>query len=376
MKVLMLSIDHKVFEEGSAVRERMKMYSRFIDELHIYVYTNNSNPELKAERVTDKLWLYPSNNKRKILYFYSGYRFCSKLIDNLKRGRARVRITSQEGMTNLLAVPLSTRYRLPLEVQIHTDIFSQFFRKESYLNRVRLLGYWLGVKRAKSIRVVSQRIRLSLINKWKVSKKKIKVLPIYKDKEKFLGPNLGTNLKALYPQFKQIILMVGRLSVEKNYELALRVLADILPRYPRAGLVILGDGPMKTRIEELSRELNISENVRILSWSQDPIPYYKSADIFLHTSNYEGYGLVLVEAALAGLPIVTTDVGVVGEIVNQFNALIAPVGDKSKLVSHLSFLLQNESARVLMKERLTKVADELPEKKKYIADYKALWQAL
>jgi glycosyltransferase involved in cell wall biosynthesis len=373
MKVLMLSIDAKVFQEGSAPRERMKMYSRFIDELHIYVYTG---PGFKEEKVSDKLWLYPSNSKQRLFYFYTGYRFCSRLLENLKKGRTRVRITSQEGMTNFLAVTLASRFRLPLEVQIHTDIFSPYYKKESYLNKLRILGYWLGTKRAKSVRVVSQRIRTALISKWNVSKKKIKVLPIYLDVAKFSGSNSGPNLKVMYPEFKQCILMMGRLSIEKNIALALDVMTEVVARYPKAGLIIVGDGPEKTRLESLVKVRNLTENVRFLPWVDDPIPYFKSADIFLHTSNYEGYGLVLVEAALCGVPIVTTDVGVVGETINQFNALIAPVGNKAKLVSHLSFLLQNESARVMMRDRVFKVADEMPEKSKYISDYKALWQAL
>jgi len=366
----MLSIDDKVFKEGSAVRERLKMYAKFVDELHVFVYTKE---DFQEEKVGQKLWIYPSNSKYRIEYYIRGYRFCSRLIKKLKAGRTRVRITSQEGMTNFLATLLSSLNRVPMEIQIHTDIFSSFFRRESYLNRLRLLGYWLGAKRARSIRVVSERIKIGLIDKWRIPKKKIKVLPIHVDVARFANGPQTDFLKGRHPEFRHIILMLSRLTIEKNIELALLVLKDVLVRYPKTGLVIVGEGPLQGSLRKAVYDMNLGGSVIFLPWADDPIPYYKSADIFLLTSNYEGYGLALIEAALSKIPIVTTDVGVVGGIVNKFNALVAPVGDRAKLVSHILFLLQNESARFLMRERLVGFGDLLPDKEKYLKDYKSFW---
>ena len=365
MKVLMLSIDPKLLDPKSAVSERIGGYCQLADEIHIIVYTpalGIGEQEKKLTKLSGNVFVYPTNNKSKLGYFRTAYRLASELIG---RGEQFV-ITSQDGLTNLLAVLLSWRYKLGLEIQIHTDIFSPYFRAESLMNKLRLFGYWLGVKRAKSVRVVSKRIAKQLRESWSVPGSKIVVLPVFVDKERWQERGPGSDLHAKYPQFKQIILMASRLVREKDFPLALDVFGDLLPRFPKLGLVVVGEGPLKEQI--------VRDSVVLEPWAQDLSAYYRSADVFLLTSKYEGYGLSLVEAALSGLPIVTTDVGIVGDLITPHNALIAPVGDRVKLVAHLGFLLANDAARVMMKERLAKVVDHLPDKEVYMKLLKQSWQ--
>ena len=93
-------------------------------------------------------------------------------------------------------------------------------------------------------------------------------------------------------------------------------------------------------------------NVVFAGWSDDIVSYYKTADLFLLTSDYEGYGMTLIEAAAAGCPIVTTDVGAVGEIITKDNALVCPVGDKECLAKQIRLAIENKG----MRERLARNA--------------------
>jgi 1,2-diacylglycerol 3-alpha-glucosyltransferase len=80
-------------------------------------------------------------------------------------------------------------------------------------------------------------------------------------------------------------------------------------------LIIVGSGPRLASLRALATKLGISGSVAFESWVDQPTiaSYYKTADLFLNTSLFEGYGMTLVEARAAGCPIVSTDVGVARE---------------------------------------------------------------
>ena len=103
------------------------------------------------------------------------------------------------------------------------------------------------------------------------------------------------------------ILTVGALKPEKNHALLLRAFALLLNSRSDARLMILGDGTLREELTALAERLGIADKVCLPGFSADPWPYYASADLFALSSNAEGYPLVIVEAMLAGLPIVSTD---------------------------------------------------------------------
>jgi glycosyltransferase involved in cell wall biosynthesis len=147
----------------------------------------------------------------------------------------------------LAAYRISRRKKIPLHIQIHTDLFSPYFKSFSFLNSLRVMIAKHILRRASAVRVVSQRIKNSLIQVGRISipESKITVLPIYTDIERYGNAQASFDLKQKYPQWSFIIVAVGRFSEEKNFGLAIRILKRLLKNYPKTGLVIVGDGPMK-----------------------------------------------------------------------------------------------------------------------------------
>ena len=93
---------------------------------------------------------------------------------------------------------------------------------------------------------------------------------------------------------------------QKDLLTAIRAFAE-LPSALRARLLILGEGPLRGRLEREAQRLGVAARVEMPGHVPDIAPYLARADLYLMSSHYEGYPAVLVEAIAAGVPIVTTD---------------------------------------------------------------------
>jgi glycosyltransferase involved in cell wall biosynthesis len=132
--------------------------------------------------------------------------------------------------------------------------------------------------------------------------------------------------------FTHHILSVGNLKPQKDHESLLRAFAQ-LPSSIRPKLIILGDGPLRERLGALIVELGLAGRVEILGFVSDPFPWFRSADLFVLSSRWEGFGNVLVEALECGLPIVSTDCpSGPAEILDRGRyGMLVPVGDVQSL---------------------------------------------
>jgi len=102
------------------------------------------------------------------------------------------------------------------------------------------------------------------------------------------------------------ILNVGSLKDQKNQALLLRAFSR-LGDLEHARLMILGEGALRGSLEDLTRSEGLSGRVLMPGFVEDPTPYFRSADIFVLSSDYEAFGNVIVEALACGLPVVATD---------------------------------------------------------------------
>lgn len=116
------------------------------------------------------------------------------------------------------------------------------------------------------------------------------------------------------------IIMVGRLSWEKNFSLAIEVFKQIIHRDKRYRLYIFGEGPLRSQLNKEIQELMIEDFVYLKGFSSDVLSHVRASDCLFHASLTESYGQVLVEAALMGVPVICTDVGVAREIESIENA--------------------------------------------------------
>lgn len=132
---------------------------------------------------------------------------------------------------------------------------------------------------------------------------------------------------------------------EKHYgvDLVLRAFAIIQKRIPESRLIIAGDGPERTSLEELARDLNL-QNAEFTGrvGHERIVELYDSADIFLNGSEIDNQPLSLLEAFACGLPVVTTDAGGIPDmVVPGKTALVVPRGEYEQLAASALYLLDD-----------------------------------
>jgi len=142
------------------------------------------------------------------------------------------------------------------------------------------------------------------------------------------------------PAHGPLIGAVGRLSPEKGQVVLLRALPAILAAFPRAACVVAGEGPARAQLEAETRRLGIGDRVVLLGFRRDVPRVLAALDLFVQPSIYEGFGLSLLEAMAAGLPVVASRVGGIPEVVEDGRTgLLVPSQDPAALAAAIVRLL-------------------------------------
>ena len=111
---------------------------------------------------------------------------------------------------------------------------------------------------------------------------------------------------------------VSRLVPQKNLPLLLGALKELNSQQsPRFNLTIVGSGPLKTELRSLSVDLGIENMVKWKGQLQEVTPFYRSLDVFVLPSDYEGFGLVLLEAMSQGIPVIARRISAIPEVMGE-----------------------------------------------------------
>ncbi|MBI2673877.1 MAG: glycosyltransferase family 4 protein [Candidatus Zambryskibacteria bacterium] len=357
LKILMIGSDRKLFEDGSAVSERIKEYGKLVEELHVVVFTLKSLG-LVEKHIAPNVWIYPTNSISRWLY----------PVDAVKIGRKidATIITAQDPFESGWAgLRLKKILKIPLEAQLHTDPFSSNF--SGMLNNMRKVIMKKVAKSADAIRVVRPSLKTKIIAKYDIDENKISILPIYIDRKRFYGEpkfNLHERFKSKY-----VVLTVSRLSKEKN----INIIISAMRKVKDAILVIVGDGPERVNLENMAQHQHLEvelPSVVFEGWQEDLNSYYKTADLLVQASDFEGYGLSIVEAALCGLLSVSTPTGIAEDLDGVVKA-----NNTETFAERINYLLHHEEERKGLGEKL-KEAIKIDTETDFLTALKNNWEKL
>ncbi|WP_298326328.1 glycosyltransferase [Asticcacaulis sp.] len=146
------------------------------------------------------------------------------------------------------------------------------------------------------------------------------------------------------PNAVPVIGAMGRLHSIKGFDLLLEACVELRAAGQRFELRIAGDGPERAALEALTRQLRLEDHVRFCGWAEDPLTFLHGVDLFVVPSREESFGLVVIEALAAGVPVVASDTEGPREVLcgGQFGALF-PKENTAALAQALGGVLDNGS---------------------------------
>jgi glycosyltransferase involved in cell wall biosynthesis len=380
MNILSFGIDTHLFKEGSPTRARIAGYGALVDSLHIIVLSTKKVPEIITRTIpipiAKNVFVYSTQSSNKISAIFHAYLIAKSIIRDQHFAKENSLVTTQDPFEiGLLGMWVARRAQIGFHAQVHIDFFSPLFKAESLRNRFQT---WIAphvLTRANAIRVVSKKIETYLIESLHINKEKITFVPVFVNPVEVVRRIGSLDLHTLYPQFDHIILVAARFVKQKNIPLAISAFAMCLSKYPNAGLVIAGSGNEEHVIRACIRKHGLEKNVILGSWTTDFISCMNTCDVFLLSSDYEGWGMTLIEAAALGKPIVMTDVGCAQEsIVDHVNGIIVPPRDAEKMSVACMELFGNPQLALSLGDAAKKMAGEYMSKEENDSRIKNSWK--
>jgi sugar transferase (PEP-CTERM/EpsH1 system associated) len=190
---------------------------------------------------------------------------------------------------------------------------------------------------------VSQRLKEDLVRELGVSPGRFEVLYNGVDLDRFGSPSTAADSRAARRDV--VIGSVGRLVPVKNYSLLLQAMAR-LPAGPASRLVLVGDGPERPLLENLTAALGLRNRVQFAGHREDVPRLLQEMDIFVLPSTSEGMSNTLLEAMAAGVTAVASDVGGNSEIIeNEVSGLLFRSGDIAHAAQQLRRLISEPALR-------------------------------
>lgn len=142
---------------------------------------------------------------------------------------------------------------------------------------------------------------------------------------------------------KDIIISVGRLVPQKNHHMMIESFAAIANKHPSYKLVIYGEGPLRDSLLQQVHRLRMDDRIILPGRTNKIIKHMNEARIFCMSSTHEGMSNALIEAICLGLPIITTNVSGVNELINdEVNGLVVNVNDVASYTKALDRLINEE----------------------------------
>jgi glycosyltransferase involved in cell wall biosynthesis len=173
-------------------------------------------------------------------------------------------------------------------------------------------------------------------------------MPKIKRSERETGPECSENAN------QTIVGAMARLVPQKGVDLLIRTVSSVSSEFPNVRYVIAGDGPMEQDLKALAKAEGVADRVEFAGYVDDCHAFLASLDVFVLPSRWEGLPLVVLLAGAVGTPVVSFDVGGVGEVIDGRTGWLVSGGDVDALTSTIIACLSNRNESQRRGELLSK----------------------
>ncbi|MFW6015506.1 MAG: glycosyltransferase [bacterium] len=164
---------------------------------------------------------------------------------------------------------------------------------------------------------------------------------------------------------RKVIVGVGRLFSQKNFSLLIESFNDIKDEFPEYILEIYGEGHLRDDLQTKIKNLGLHDRVFLMGIKKDVMKSVYDAQLFVLSSDFEGFPNALVEAMASGLPVISTDfsTGIAREFVKKENGIVVPVGDKSSMSNAIRRILYDNDMQKRMSQKNRTIMNKLSTRK-------------
>ncbi|HEY6906165.1 MAG TPA: N-acetyl-alpha-D-glucosaminyl L-malate synthase BshA [Ignavibacteriaceae bacterium] len=230
-----------------------------------------------------------------------------------------------------------------------------------------------SIEESDGVTAVSRFLKEKTLTNYDIEKD-IEVIPNFVDTELYKPMNGCSFRKHLAPKNEKILVHTSNFRPVKRVSDTLHIFAKVIKEIP-SKLVLVGDGPDRSECERLCRQLNICDNVKFLGKQDALVEILNASDIFLIPSQSESFGLAALEAMACGVPVISSSVGGLPELVrHNETGFIAEIGDIDRMAKYTLDLLTNERKHKLFSANARERAVNLFDKSKVIPQYEEYYK--
>ena len=369
MKILMLTWEYPPRIVGGIARVVHDLSKRLIKdghEVHVITYKEGdvsyyeNDKGVYVHRV-DNYMINPNNFVDWIMQLnFNMVAKANELI--LKEGNFDV-IHAHDWLVAYAAKTLKNSYGTPLVSTIHATEAGRNSGIHNEVQRYVNDTEWLLTYESSEVIVNSNYMKNELQRLFGLPYEKINVIPNGINTTAYSGIEKDYDFRRQYAMDNErIILFMGRLVYEKGVQHLISAMPKILDKYHDAKLLIAGKGGMEEQLKAQVESMGLNNKVYFTGYlnAKQVSKMYKCADVSVFPSTYEPFGIVALEAMLAGVPTVVSDVGGLNEIVSHgVDGMKSYAGNPNSLAdSILELLLKPELCDNIVKKAKVKVKNE------------------
>ena len=370
MKILMLTWEYPPRIVGGIARVVHDLSKRLIKDGHevtVVTYRDSADvPEYENDKGVnvyrvDNYMIHPNNFIDWIMQL--NFNMLSKATEIINKEGGFDVIHAHDWLVTYAAKSLKNAYDIPIVATIHATEAGRnsgiHDETQRYINDTE----WLLTYEATEVIVNSNYMKNAIQRLFGLPFDKINVIPNGINLSNFTGIERDYDFRRQYAMDNEkIILYVGRLVYEKGVQHLIAAMPKILSNYNDAKLIIAGRGGMMDELRAEASNLGLNDKIYFTGYlnSKQVQKMYKCADVAVFPSTYEPFGIVALEAMLAGVPTVVSDVGGLDEIVTHgVDGMKSYAGNANSIADSVTALLyDHQLATNVSKKAKQKVKDQ------------------
>ena len=369
MKILMLTWEYPPRIVGGIARVVHDLSKRLIKDGHevtVITYRDGDVPEYENDKGvnvnrTENFMIHPSNFIDWIMQM--NFNMIAKANELIANGEKFDVIHAHDWLVAYSAKTLKQSYNIPLISTIHATEAGRNSGIHDEVQRYINDTEWLLTYESSEVIVNSNYMKCELQRLFGLPFEKINVVPNGININNFAGIEKDYEFRRQYAMDNEkIILYVGRLVYEKGVQNLISAMPKILNGYNDSKLVIVGRGGMYDELKNQAKAIGIENKIYFTGYlnSKQVQKMYKCADVAVFPSTYEPFGIVALEAMLAGVPAVVSDIGGLDEIINHgIDGMKSYAGNSNSIAdSVLTLLYDHKLCSNISKNAKAKVKEQ------------------